>query len=308
MRLRLITVISLSAAACGHSKPASPDAFVAKDVGFNKPTASVKANMEVSTNMWMELGPADLSCLNTASADEATTLAVTLNTIVKDFQSGNAVPSAAVTAFAGIDSDTPFDTQTSDTNALATFTIPTGTKRFGFKMTGDSVMPTLLLNQTIAPSTAIQPVGSDTNAGKRMKIQSVSNGTAETLPALINETRIMGTGVLAGALRDCQKREMSNFVATVSSTQGTTTPLVGAESYYFSPTASLPVRHAQQDAASNDGLFMVIQLPPTAMAYVQMWGFPTDADLGGDMKLLAELQVPVLGDTVITGSYEPLRQ
>ena len=55
---------------------------------------------------------------------------------------------------------------------------------------------------------------------------------------------------------------------------------------------------------------MVIQLPATQSAYVQMWGYKTDADAmaGGEMTLLAELPVPVLADTVITGSYEPLRQ
>ena len=44
--------------------------------------------------------------------------------------------------------------------------------------------------------------------------------------------------------------------------------------------------------------------------YVQAWGFPTDADkdMGkAGLKLIAELQVPILMDTVITGSYEPKR-
>jgi hypothetical protein len=50
---------------------------------------------------------------------------------------------------------------------------------------------------------------------------------------------------------------------------------------------------------------MVIQLPPAATAYVQMWGYPTDGEVGGELKLISELAVPVLGDTVITGSYEP---
>ena len=46
------------------------------------------------------------------------------------------------------------------------------------------------------------------------------------------------------------------------------------------------------------------------MGYVQMWGFPTAADMAmgkAGLKLIAELQVPLLSDTVITGSYEPLR-
>jgi hypothetical protein len=71
----------------------------------------------------------------------------------------------------------------------------------------------------------------------------------------------------------------------------------------------LPVHHSQQEAASGDGLFMVIQLPVAQSAFVQMWGYATDADMGADkLTLISELQVPVLADTVITGSFEPLRQ
>jgi len=53
---------------------------------------------------------------------------------------------------------------------------------------------------------------------------------------------------------------------------------------------------------------MVIQLPPSTTAYVQMWGYTSDADVGGAMTEIAELQVPVLAESVVTGSYEPLRQ
>jgi hypothetical protein len=281
MRLPTIfTFSSLILAACGGSD-ATPDAPMAKDVGFNKPAKGLHANMNAGGS-WADLGPADLACLNTPSADMATTLDVT------------------------------FATATADTSAYATVTVPTGTKRFGFKMTttDGQTMPTFLLNQYIDPSVMVQPAGSDTDKTKSMKIQSVSTSTANTLPALIGETRTPMTGVIAGALRDCQHREMSNFVATVSSTQGTATPLTGAEAYYFSAGVELPVHHQQQESASGDGLFMVIQLPAAPTAYVQMWGYLTDADAtaGGDMKLIAELQVPVLAETVITGSYEPARQ
>jgi hypothetical protein len=314
MRLPLaFTVISLSVAACGGSDAPAPDAAV-KDVGFNKPTKGLKANSQTGST-WMELGDADLTCLNTPSDDMATTVQVSLNTVIKDFQSGNAVPGATVTVFKDQMTDTPFDTQTSDTSAYATFTVPTGVKRFGFKMTTPAdapspVMPTFLLNQYIDPATALQPAGSDTDPTKRMKVQSVSVTTAQTLPALIGETRTSGTGVIAGALRDCQHHEMSNFVATVSSTPMTATAIAGAEAYYFSDAVDLPVRHTSQEASSKDGLFMVIQLPTAPTAYVQMWGYKTDADAtaGGDMTLVAQLPVTVLADTVITGSYEPLRQ
>jgi hypothetical protein len=310
MRHRLIfTLTSLSLAACGSDNKATPDAAGMKDVGFNKPTKSLKGNTEVSSNNWMELGPADLSCLGTPANDPATTVAVTLHAELKDFQSGNAVTSAdhaMVVAFKGGDASMSFDTQSADAMGNMTFTIPVGTKRFGYKMTGD-FMPTFLLNQTVDPNTADQPTCGTPPC--KTKIQSVSTSTAAVLPALIGDTRSPGTGVIAGALRDCAKHEISNFIATVSSVKGSATPLTGASAYYFSASVGLPVHHAQQESASADGLYMIIQLPATPTAYVQMWGYPTDADLAADqLKLVAELQVPVLADTVITGSYEPLRQ
>ena len=301
-----LAIASLLLAACGgsnSSKQPKPDAPGMTDTGFNKPTMVVHA-FDNTMNPPADLGPADLSCLGTPSSDQPTTVPVTLNSVVKDFQTGNPVASAMVIAFDGVNYTTPWDTETSDANGNITFNVPAGRKRFGFKMTTSDgqTMPTFLLNQYLSPDSSMTTQTID-------KIQSVSASTAATLPALIGETRTPGTGVLAGALRDCQHHEMANFIATVSSTQGTATPLAGAETYYFSPGVNLPVHHMQQDSSSSDGLFMVIQLPATATAYVQMWGYASAADLAaGNLKLLSELQVPVLGDTVITGSFEPLRQ
>jgi hypothetical protein len=296
-------------AACGDDGGSKPpvDAKVT-DIGFNKPTAPLKANMEVSDNVWNELGPADLSCLGTASADAATTVAVALSTEVDDFQSGNPQANTMVTVFPNQDVSSPFGAAvTSDANAKVTVTIPIGTKRFGFKMTNENSLDTLLLNQTVDPGMATQTLS---------KIQSVSTATAQTLPALIGVSRTPGTGILAGAMRDCAKHEMSNFIATVSSTEATgastpdaASPLSGVDSYYFSSSVGLPVRHSQQDAASKDGLFMSIEMQPTPTAYVQIWGYKNDADLAADkLSLIGQLKTAVIADVVITGSYEPLRQ
>jgi len=299
MRLALaLSITSLSLAACGGGSDAPPDA-AGNDIGFNPPSDVVHANSEAAGS-WMDLGPADMTCLNTPTADQPAATAITLNTVVTDFQSGATVANATVTAFPGVDDATVFDTQTSADDGTISFTIPAGTKRFGFKMTADAAMPTFLLNQYVDPNT--------TPTSEPAKIQSVSQSTGATLSALIGQTRTLGTGVIAGALRDCQHHEVSNFIATVSSTSGTATPIDGAAAYYFSAGVGLPVRHNQQDASSSDGLFMIIQLPPAATAYVQMWGFTSAADLAsGKLTLLAELGIPVLADTVVTGSYEPLR-
>lgn len=303
-RIFATATMSLIAACGGGGTTPSPDAPSAVDHGFNKPTAPLKANMETTPDHWMEIGDADLSCLNTPSADRATTVAVQLSTVVKDFQSSSLVPNAMVTAFANQDITVPFDSATSDTEAKLTIDIPIGTKRFGYKMISGSALDTLLLNQKVLPDMPMQTESS---------IRSVSKSTAQTLPALIGVSRTPGTGVLAGAIRDCQNREVSNFIATVATNAARTAADIqhapGADTYYFSSTVGLPVRHTQKQAGSEDGLFMVIELQPAATAFVQVWGYPTAADVASDnLTLIAELQTQVIADTVITGSYEPLRQ
>jgi hypothetical protein len=294
MRLTLVFLLIPAAAACGSPDTTPVDA---QDVGFNKPKATLKANMQNADKTWSEIGDADLT---SCPADVPTTTAITLNTKVIDFQNAAAFGTATVVAFAGINTTAPFDTEMADQNGNITLNIPAGTKRFGLKMTADSQFPTFLLNQYfVDPSTATQTEPSS--------IQSISNATAALLPALIGQTRTPGTGVVAGAVRDCGHHEISNYVATVSSTSGTATPIAGAQSFYFSLAPELPVHHTQADAAAQNALFMGIQLPATAMAYVQAWGFPTAADLAsGEMKLVSELAVPVLADTVVTGSFEPI--
>ncbi|MDX2093514.1 MAG: hypothetical protein SFX73_37060 [Kofleriaceae bacterium] len=292
------------AAACGDDGGSTTaDAPPMKDIGFTKPTAPLKANNEVSDNNWMELGPANLACLNTPSDDVATANEIVVNTVVTDFQSGNLVPGMKVTAFANQDIDSPFGAEvTSDASTAAVaITIPAGTKRFGYKMVNPEVaLDTLLLNQSLDnPTMTPQEVGD---------IQSVSTQTAATLPALIGVSRTAGTGILAGAVRDCDGNEISNFIATVSSTPNTVTHLEGVDTYYFSPSVGLPVRHSQQKASSKDGLFMAIEMQPTPTAYIQVWGYLNDADVTSDnLTLIAQLQTKVIADVVITGSYEPLR-
>lgn len=306
------TFVCLFAAACGDDGGSTTPDAPPKDIGFTRPTASLKANNDlgddpatpqVEKNRWVELGPANLSCLNTPSADEASANPVVVDTIVTDFQSGNLVPGTQVTAFANQDLDTPFEPAVTSaaSTAAVSLTIPAGTKRFGYKMVNPEVaLDTLLLNQTLdSPTATPQSVS---------KIQSVSTQTAATLPALIGVSRTAGTGILAGAVRDCDNHEISNFIATVSSTPDTVTHLDGVDTYYFTSSVGLPVRHSQRKASHHDGLFMAIEMQPTPTAYIQVWGYVTDADVASDnLTLIAQLKTQVIADVVITGSYEPLR-
>ena len=285
------------------------DAPMLENPGFPVPTAVTKANT-FSMGAWSEVGDADWSCLNTPSADQPSTQAIALTGVIDDFQSGDGVGNATVTAFPGIMLSANSGMATSS-NVAATrgqysmnlTMLPSGTTRFGFKVESTGYLKTYLLNQYLNPA----------NATQNRSISAVSESTANALPAFVGVTRDVAKGVLAGAMRDCQGREVSNAVATVSSTMGTVAHLAGAETFYFSAgSSSLPVRHTQSPTMNKDGLFVVLNLPPqTAPAFIQIWGFPTAADLAmgaAGLKLLGELASPVEANAVITGSFEPKRQ
>ena len=301
-------------AACGDDGGSTTtdggiDAPALENPGFPVPTAVTKANMR-SGGVWTEIGDADWSCLNTPSDDQPSTQAIALTGVIDDFQSGDGVGNATVTAFPGIMLSANSGMATSS-NVAATrgdyamnvTALPSGTTRFGFKVTAMGYLKTYLLNQYLNPA----------NATQNRDISAVSESTANALPAFVGVTRDVAKGVLAGAMRDCQGREVSNAVATVSSTMGTVAHLPGAETFYFSAgSSSLPVRHTQSPTMNKDGLFVVLNLPPqTAPAFIQIWGFPTAADLAmgaAGLKLLGELASPVEANAVITGSFEPKRQ
>jgi hypothetical protein len=296
-------------AACSDDGGSTPtiDAPMVENPGFVLPTAVTKANQETG-GAWMEIGDANWSCLNTPSADQPSTQAIALSGEVRDFQNNTGVGAATVTAFPGIMLSGNSGMATSD-NVAATrgdfsmtlAQLPAGTTRFGFKLEATGSLKTYLLNQYFDPAAATQT----------RNISIVSESTANALPALVGINRDPAKGVLAGAMRDCDGNEVSNAVATVSSTQGTVTHLTGARSYYFSEDTGLPARNSSEPVISPNGLFVVLELPPqTAPAFIQVWGFPTAADLAmgaAGLKLLAELASPVEGNAVITGSIEPKR-
>lgn len=308
-------LLSLLLAACGGGS-SSPDAMPPlTNTGFVLPTKATHANMQDSNNVWQDLGAADWSCLGTPTTDVPRTVDLSLMGSVVDFQNmDNGVPNAMVDIFSDIDYQHPFQSLTADGAGKFTATIPTGKEHVGFKLHATNYMDTFLLNQYWDPAAT-----SDT-----IKIGDISSGLASALPAFTDFDRVTGTGVLAGAFRDCQKHEVSNAIATVSSTSMTHTDLQGmagpqnlqviATTFYFSAgSTDLPVKHtgsAGRVSTNSDGLFAVFNLPPTQTAYIQVWGFKTDADVAkgeSGLTLLAELPAPVLADNVITATINVLR-
>lgn len=309
LAISALTSLSMLTAACGgggdDDQPLDAPAGL-ENPGFPTPTAITKANDQIS-GVWTEVGDADWSCLNTASPDQPSTQSIALSGQLQDFQTGNGVSAGTITAFPGVNLDGNLGTATtgSTSNDRGNYSmtlgmLPSGTTRYGFKFEAASYVKTYLLNQYLDPTMGTQTRNMD----------AVSEGTATALPAFIGVTRDATKGVLAGAFRDCAGMEVSNAVATVSSTSGEISHLTGAKTFYFSAgSSSLPVRHNVAPVLNKDGLFVILDLPPqSAAAFVQIWGFKDAADLAdGQMTLLSELASPVEANAVITGSFEPLR-
>ena len=304
-----LPVVALGAA-CGDDggsggPDASLDAPALENEGFPVPTAVTKAN-----DNDVEVGDADWTCLNTPTSDlPGRQGGYMLSGKIRDFQTAaNGVGGATITAFPGamLGGNLGTATASNDAATKGDFSInlgalPQGETRYGFKIERPASPPylrTYLLNQYFNPA----------NAAQTRDISAVSVGTATAVIAFVGESFDATKGTLAGAFRDCQGREVSNAVATVSSVSGRVQHLPGANTFYFG-SSGLPVRHNVEPVLSSNGLFVVIDLPPqTANAFIQIWGFRTQAELdAGTLTLLSELASPVEANAIITGSIEPKR-
>ncbi len=301
-RIACFSLLSVALAfGCGDDDGGSgtPDALNLPNPGFVKPMETVTAYSQDSNDEWILQGDANFDCLNTPTDVVPSTQDVTLSGTLEDFQTGNAVPDGTMAFFVGSDFNNPFATVVSDQDGDYSVTIPTGTAKYGVKVTAAETLDTYQIDYE---------VGSEATQSENHN--SVSVLTANALPAFIGVTRTVGLGVLAGSMRDCDGNEIKGAVATVSGTSGVADHLDGAATYYFSAGAStsLPVRHSQQLSTNFDSLFVTIELPPTAEAYLQVWGFlPSQDPATDELTLLGETPAPVLADTVITGSLEPIR-
>jgi len=305
------------AVACGGDDDDDNGADAAVDLGnpgFILPPAGElpQAYKEVG-GVWELQGDANFGCLNTATDDVVNTAEYTLTGETHDFQTDDVVDNVKIEVVEQgqpLDS-TPIASTTSDAEGKYSITIPTGVTRLAFKSSDPEdptrFFDTYLLNQYF----------NDEAPNASEDLNSVSFLTGDALPAFIGVMRTEGLGILAGAFRDCDNNEVDGVIATVntdSCAAGGCDPtdlnhLQGAQTYYFSAgSTSLPVRLSQAANTNHDGLFVVIELPPSANSYLQVWGYKDQADADSQtLSLLGEIPSPVLGDSVITGSMEPYR-
>lgn len=308
---------SMLVAACGGGGGGADAAVQGPDAGASCSKMGGAACFELPTMPVMAYDPANPTTPKAANFNcmkptvVTSTTAITLAGKVTDFQSGNPVDGAKVDAFTGLDFSTPVATNTSAADGSFSLSLPSGMakSRMNFKT---SKMPDAL--DTYALNIEVDTMLGNTGFDRG----SVSVLTANALPAFIGVMRTPGLGVLAGVARDCDGHELLNAIATVTSasSHGNTAPtfVSGPQTYYFAGkevSTDLPVKRTMTKATKDDGLFVIIEIPPTTGTntdYLQVWGFTSAADVAMGMaglKLLSELQSPVFGDSVISVDMSP---
>lgn len=274
--------------------------------GFTPPTAVTRANQRVQ-GVWTEIGDADWSCLDTPGADQASTGAIMLSGTVLDFQTDDPVADGEMTAIAGATLNGNLGMATTSgvaaTRGQYTMTVamlPAGETRVGFKVDARDFLRTYHLGAYLDPA----------QATRTRDLRIWSENTANALPAFIGVVRDIAAATVTGTVRDCAGHEVSNAIAAVSRTSGIVSHVPDSTSFYFSAAStSLPVRHANAPATRGDGMFLVLDAAAqTTPAFVQIWGFPTAAELAaGDLRLLAEIATPLEANAIIDVELEPRR-
>jgi hypothetical protein len=248
----------------------------------------------------------DFTCAPPPPAQSTATIAVAGT--VSDFQTGGRLPDATVAVFRDDGfTGTPLAMATSDAMGAFAFTLPVGTPNILYWRTrAPSALDTFLIGNPIDVTAAMITAAR----------VSVSLSTAGGLAALIGLQRMMGTGIVAGEAIDCRLRRLSGAVITLSSTSSLAsgappTFVPGAQAYYFDVAPDLPTSRLQQNTTNTNGLFLLIQVPPspgTDRVYAQLWGFRTMADVGRGMAgltLLAERPLRVAPDVMLIPDMTP---
>ncbi len=298
-------VLALSAAtaftACGGGGGGTADAMPPECNEAGGSACFVRPLMATT----VAAGPANWAC----APDTLTMSAAGFNVAgeVRDYQNDDLLAGATVEAFlSATDFTTPIATATTD--AAGAYTIAL-TGQIPSRMNWRTKHPDSL--DTYEINDPINVAGGDlTGIGR----YSVLQDTSDALQAFIGVTPTPGLGVLAGAIRDCDRSEVQHAIATISSTSsaGDVPPTFvgGAQVYYFSSgTTSLPVQRTIREDTNVNGVFVIIEIPPTTGTqtyFLQIWGYKDAAAVTADtLSLLSEFETKVVGDSVIIVDMDP---
>lgn len=254
---------------------------------FVRPTEAVRTNR----------GTLDLGCSETPPG--MTSAPSTAVVQVRNFVSGASIAGATV-AYSRDDLFTSVISATTAADGAASLALPAGVaSRAHFRVTAPGMLDTYSLAGRI-------DVRNDTHVMQLFAIPTV-------FPTLLYGAvgagaPSTGTGTLGGVIDDCNGQAMENMVVTLSSTPSTIegdltrwrapTFVPGARVFYFEgDTTPIPVPRARRTATSSNGLWVILDVPPTegeTRWYVQAWG----ARRAGEVRLMGETRVRVVAGAV----------
>ena len=188
---------------------AGGDAGTTSNPGFPTPTAITRANVRTG-GVWNEVGDADWTCLGTATTDLPATGPIALAGTVENYQLGDGVGAAQVTAFPMLTPATALGTATSSTTpatrgdfAMTVAALPAGVRRYGFTVAAAGYLTTYVVARYLTPG-----------AAQTITLRAMAESTANALPAFVGVARDPSKAMAIGEMVDCQGRAVSNAVAS----------------------------------------------------------------------------------------------
>lgn len=238
---------------------------------------------------------ADFACLGSNTPPAPPANDVTVGGIVMDFQTDAPISGALVEAFSSSESlDTSCANATSIDDGTYEITVPADcfvAARLSWRVTVEDALPTLHLNQRVACE-------SEPCTVEQHRI-SVSQGTADTIPAILGTVLKDGTSIVVGDILDCQRRSVEYANGRLFDDKGAA--IGGIQGYFFKE--EFPVRRSIQQWTSLDGLVVLVQVPAGGLVDIRAYG-----NLGGEETLLSSVRVPPIADSVIITDMEPLAE
>jgi hypothetical protein len=216
---------------------AAVDAAPPINPGFVTPTAVTKANLKQG-GAWTELGDADWTCLGTPTADQAATTAIALTGRVTDFQVGGGVGAATVTAFPMLTASTSLGTATTSNLAatrgeftLTAAPLPTGVRRYGFRIEATGYLRSYVLDRYLAPG-----------AAQSILLDALAESTANALPAFVGVTRDATRGTTIGSMVAALVRRVVDAHVQLAVDERVLVVGIPHDEVGVAPTAMVPLR------------------------------------------------------------------
>jgi hypothetical protein len=131
-----------------------------------------------------------------------------------------------------------------------------------------------------------------------LEVASVTRDEIAARIAAVGDLMLAGKSQLAGIAYDCAGNRLGSAIVNaspVSAKLGSKRFELGVRTYYELEGGASLARRPQLHETSGSGGFAITNLSPGAH-FIQLWGFPTAADLDIDtdgLKLLAEYEIAV---------------